>query len=125
MSDVGGEGDCLFCQIIAGDLPSDEVYRAEGVVAFRDISPRAPVHVLVTPERHVPSAHALTDEDADLLAACFRVAREVARLEGIEDGYRVATNIGSRGGQMIPHLHFHVLGGRQLGHIDSGPPEGT
>lgn len=115
--------DCLFCKIIAGDVPSDEVLRDDGVVAFRDIAPRAPVHVLVTPERHIPSAHALTDDDAGLLAACFRLTRRVAEAEGIADGYRVTTNIGSRGGQAIAHLHLHVLGGRQLEHIDSGPAE--
>jgi histidine triad (HIT) family protein len=115
--------DCLFCTITAGDAPADVVHREEGVVAFRDIAPRAPVHVLVVPERHVDSAHDLTDDDADLLARCFRVARHVAEAEGIADGYRLTTNIGARGGQAIPHLHLHVLGGRQLGHIDSGPPE--
>ena len=113
--------DCLFCQIIAGDTPSDEVARADGVVAFRDIAPLAPVHVLVTPERHIASAHDLTDEETPLLGACFRLAREVAEAEGISDGYRIATNVGRRGGQAIPHLHFHVLGGRQLGHVDGTP----
>jgi histidine triad (HIT) family protein len=113
---------CLFCQITSGEAPADVIHREDGIVAFRDISPRAPVHVLVTPERHVASAHQLTDDDADLLSACFRVARRVAESEGIADGYRVATNIGTGGGQAIPHLHFHVLGGRQLAHIDSGEP---
>jgi histidine triad (HIT) family protein len=116
---------CLFCRIVAGEIPSDRVAEADGLVAIRDITPRAPVHVLVIPERHVASAHALTDEpeDVDLLARCYRLAREVARIEGMEDGYRITTNVGERGGQSIPHLHFHVLGGRQLGHIDSGSPE--
>lgn len=111
--------DCLFCRITAGDAEADVVHRAEGIVAFRDIAPRAPVHVLVVPERHLPSAHDLGPGDAELLAGCFRVAREVAEAEGIADGYRVATNVGSKGGQAIAHLHFHVIGGRQLGHIDS------
>jgi histidine triad (HIT) family protein len=117
--------DCLFCRIVAGELPSDRVLERDGIVAFRDISPRAPVHVLVVPERHVPSAHELSDEaeDIDLLARCHRVARAVAEAEGIADGYRVTTNVGERGGQSVPHLHFHVLGGRQLGHVDSGDPE--
>lgn len=112
---------CLFCAIVAGELPSDRVGTDEGVIAFRDIAPRAPVHVLVVPERHLDSAHALTDADDALLARCFRLARRVAEDEGVADGYRIATNIGSRGGQAIAHLHFHVLGGRQLGHIDTGP----
>jgi histidine triad (HIT) family protein len=118
--------ECLFCRIVAGEIPSDRVAEAEGLVAFRDISPRAPVHVLIVPERHVASAHVLaTDdpEDVDLLARCFRLAQEVARVEGIVDGYRIATNVGERGGQSVHHLHFHVLGGRQLGHVDSGSPE--
>jgi histidine triad (HIT) family protein len=114
--------DCLFCQITAGEAPADVLRREDGVVAFRDIYPRAPVHVLVVPERHLDSAHDLTDDDADLVATCLRVARAVAEAEGIADGYRLATNIGSGGGQAIPHLHWHVLGGRQLRHIDSGEP---
>jgi histidine triad (HIT) family protein len=116
---------CLFCRIVAGETAADRVAEGDGVVAVRDISPRAPVHVLIVPERHVGSAHELTDavEDVDLLARCHRLAREVARAEGIADGYRITTNVGERGGQSIPHLHFHVLGGRQLGHVDSGSPE--
>jgi histidine triad (HIT) family protein len=114
--------DCLFCSIVAGDAPSDRVAETEGVIAFRDIFPRAPVHVLVVPQEHIDSAHDLTDQHADLLGRCYALARSVAESEGIADGYRVATNIGSKGGQAIKHLHFHVLGGRQLGHIDSGEP---
>jgi histidine triad (HIT) family protein len=116
------DDDCLFCKIVRGELPSETVATTEGIVAFRDIAPRAPVHVLVVPERHVPSVDDLTEDDADLLSACFAMTRRVAREEGVETGYRVATNVGSRGGQAIEHLHFHVLGGRQLGHIDSGSP---
>lgn len=112
--------DCLFCSIVAGDSPSDRVAEGDGVVAFRDIFPRAPVHVLVVPHEHIDSAHALTDDHTDLLACCFAMAHQIAESEGTADGYRVTTNIGSKGGQAIPHLHFHVIGGRQLGHIDSG-----
>lgn len=115
-------GDCLFCSIVEGEADATIVAQDDAVVAFRDIYPRAPVHVLVTPRRHIPSAHDLDDEDGALLAACFAMARQVAEQEGISEGYRVATNIGATGGQAIPHLHFHVLGGRQLGHIDSGEP---
>ena len=114
--------ECLFCRIVAGEQPSERVAEDEGVIAFRDIFPRAPVHVLVVPEEHIDSAHDLTDAHADLLATCFRLARHVAEQEGIAAGYRVATNVGTGGGQAIPHLHFHVLGGRQLHHIDSGDP---
>lgn len=115
--------DCLFCRIVAGEVPADRVAESEAAVAVRDIAPRAPVHVLVVPREHVGSAHDLGEQDAGLLSACFALAREVADAEGIADGYRVATNIGERGGQSVRHLHFHVLGGRQLGHIDSGSPE--
>lgn len=114
--------DCLFCGIVAGDLPSEQVGANDSAVAFRDINPRAPVHVLVVPCRHVDSAHDLGADDGDELAAVFALAREVAEVEGTADGYRITTNVGRRGGQMVDHLHFHVLGGRQLGHIDTGQP---
>lgn len=114
--------DCLFCRIVAGDDPAEVVGRDDGVVAIRDIFPRAPFHVLVLSEEHVPSADDLTDEHADLLNAAFRLARKVAAEGETSDGYRIATNVGTLGGQAIPHLHLHVLGGRQLGHIDSGEP---
>ena len=111
--------DCLFCKIVAGEVGAERVLETDDLVAFRDIAPRAPVHVLVVPRLHLDSAHALTDDHADLLAACFRAARDVAEAEDTADGYRVATNVGAKGGQAIGHLHVHVLGGRQLGHIDS------
>lgn len=114
--------DCLFCEIVAGDLPSDQVRANDTAVAFRDINPRAPVHVLVVPRRHVASAHQLGADDGEALAAMFTLTREVAEEEGTADGYRVVTNVGRRGGQMVDHLHLHVLGGRQLGHIDTGEP---
>jgi histidine triad (HIT) family protein len=114
--------DCLFCSIIAGEAPSTKVAEGDGLLAIRDIYPRAPVHVLVIPHQHLASAHELRAEHSDLLGRCFTLAQDIAEAEGIADGYRVATNIGTRGGQAIPHLHFHVLGGRQLGHIDSGEP---
>jgi len=115
--------ECLFCRIVAGEIPSERVAETDGIVAIRDITPRAPVHVLVIPRRHVGSAHEMDGDDAGLLADCFAMCRRVAEQEGITDGYRITTNVGERGGQSIAHLHFHVLGGRQLGHIDSGSPE--
>lgn len=112
--------DCLFCRIVAGQASSEQVATAEGVVAFKDKFPQAPVHVLVVPVEHIESAHDLhlDGAHADLLARCFRLAHVVAEEQGIADGYRIATNIGRKGGQAIPHLHFHVIGGHQLGHID-------
>lgn len=112
--------DCLFCKLISGELPAQLVARRDAVVAFRDKFPIAPVHVLVAPVEHIESAHALTAEYDALLAECFEVARSVAESEGIASAYRIATNIGEGGGQSIPHLHFHVVGGRQLGSVDSG-----
>jgi histidine triad (HIT) family protein len=114
--------DCLFCRIVAGDEPAEELGRDDGVVAIRDIFPRAPFHALVITEEHLGSADELTDDHADLLNAAFRLARKVAAEGDTADGYRIATNVGTLGGQAIPHLHLHVLGGRQLGHVDSGEP---
>lgn len=110
--------ECLFCAIIAGDEPAEFVVQEDEVVAFRDKFPRAPVHVLVAPRRHLESAHVVDTDDSDLLWRCFDLAQRVADDEGIADGYRIATNIGAEGGQAIAHLHFHVLGGKQLGHVD-------
>jgi histidine triad (HIT) family protein len=112
--------DCLFCGIVAGDAPAEMVAEGDRVVAFRDKFPRAPVHVLVTTRRHIGSAHELGEGDAATVQAAFAMAQRVAEDEGIADGYRIATNIGAGGGQAIPHLHFHVLGGKQLGHVDGG-----
>ena len=118
--------ECLFCSIVAGDTPAERVASGDGVIAIRDIAPQAPVHVLVIPERHIGSAHQLGSarHDIDLLARSFALAREVAEKEGTAEGYRVTTNIGRGGGQSVDHLHFHVLGGRRLGQIDSGAPAG-
>lgn len=118
-----GSDDCLFCAIIAGDQDAEFVAQEEDVVAFRDKFPRAPVHVLVTPRRHIGSAHDLGADDADLLWSCVDLAQRVAEDEGIADGYRIATNIGPGGGQAISHLHFHVLGGKQLGYVDGATSE--
>jgi histidine triad (HIT) family protein len=107
--------DCLFCRIVAGEIPSTRVGEGDGVIAIRDIAPRAPTHVLVLSREHVPSAADLTGSDGPLLAAAFELAARIARDEGIADaGYRVVTNIGAWGGQTVPHLHFHLLGGRAM-----------
>lgn len=107
---------CLFCRIVAGDIPSTRVLEDETVIAIRDIAPRAPTHVLVLPRDHIRSAAELTDADAPLAGHLLAVAAEIARREGIADGgYRIVTNIGTWGGQTVDHLHFHLLGGRALG----------
>lgn len=107
--------DCLFCKIINGEIPSNKVYEDEKVYAFYDISPAAPVHVLIIPREHIPSANALTAENAPVVGHIFRVAAELAKELGIaESGYRIVNNCGEDGGQTVPHLHFHLLGGRSL-----------
>ena len=108
--------DCLFCKIIAGEIPSKRVYENEFVYAFEDIAPCAPVHVLVVPKKHFASAKELTGADAEILSEIFKAINEVARLTGVsESGYRVVTNVGRDAGQTVLHLHFHVLGGKLFG----------
>lgn len=106
--------DCLFCRIVAGEIPSERVHEDERVIAFRDIAPRAPTHVLIVPRRHVADAQALTDDDGPLLAALFGAARRIAAEAGLERGYRLVTNVGPEAGQSVLHLHFHLLGGRPM-----------
>ena len=104
---------CLFCRIVAGEIPATQVAADDIVVAIRDISPRAPTHVLVMPRDHIPSAADLTDADAELVGHIFAMAARIARSEGIADGgYRIVTNVGAWGGQTVDHLHFHLMGGR-------------
>ncbi len=107
--------DCLFCRIVAGEIPSDLVYENEAVVVFRDISPKAPTHVLAVPRRHLASVDDLTDDAADaaLLAALFAALRRVAADAGLRS-YHVFSNIGAEAGQSVFHLHFHLLGGRTM-----------
>lgn len=107
--------DCLFCKIIAGEIPSKKVYEDEKVYAFYDISPAAPVHVLIIPKTHIPSANALSEENAAVVGHIFTVAARLAAELGIaEKGYRIVNNCGEDGGQTVHHLHFHLLGGRSL-----------
>ena len=108
----------LFEKIIAGDLPAEFVYRDERVVAFRDIHPQAPVHVLIIPVKPIPTANDIAAEDAGLVGHMFCVARDIARAEGIaDDGYRLIINCNAHGGQEVYHLHLHLLGGRRLGRM--------
>lgn len=111
--------DCLFCKIIAGEIPSDKVYEDEYVYAFRDIEPQAPVHILIIPKEHIKSANELDEVNSGVVAKVFCVAAKIAKAEGIsEDGYRIVNNCGEYAGQSVKHLHFHMLGGRLL----SWPP---
>ena len=107
--------DCLFCRIVAGDIPATVVRSDERTVAFRDINPQAPVHVLVIPKEHIVSLETAGEDNADLLGALMLAARDVARQEGLsEDGYRAVLNVGADGGQTVGHVHVHVLGGRSM-----------
>lgn len=108
--------DCLFCKIIAGEIPAEKVFENEAVLAFRDIRPQAPTHVLVIPKEHIASAQKVTNDNALVMAKIHSAIAQVASQEGIaEKGYRVISNVGHHGQQTVPHLHYHVLGGRQLG----------
>jgi len=109
------EADCLFCRIVAGDVPADRVHEDDDVIAIRDIAPRAPTHLLLLPRRHVASALELTDADGPMLGRLFAVAADLARAHGLaDDGYRLVTNIGRWGGQSVGHLHVHLMGGRSF-----------
>jgi histidine triad (HIT) family protein len=107
--------DCLFCKIAAGEVPADLVHEGERLVAFRDIQPQAPVHVLVIPREHVTSLDATSAEHRDVLGEALLLAAEIARKEGVaSEGYRTVINTGEDGGQTVHHLHVHVLGGRSM-----------
>lgn len=111
--------DCIFCRIVAGDVPADVVHRSEHAVAFRDLNPQAPVHVLVIPRRHVQDAAAVGPDDADMVGDLMAVAQAVAEAEGIAaSGYRLVFNVGEDATNSVPHLHLHVIGGRRM----SWPP---
>ncbi|WDM02821.1 histidine triad nucleotide-binding protein [Alicyclobacillus cycloheptanicus] len=107
--------DCLFCKIVKGELPSEKVLETDDVLAFQDIRPTAPVHVLLIPKKHIPSAHHIQPEDAELIGRIHLAAQQVAEKVGVaKDGYRLVTNIGFHGQQTVHHLHYHLVGGRQL-----------
>lgn len=117
MTDAQAPSDpnCLFCRIAAGTIPADIVAQDDLVVAFRDIQPKAPTHVLLIPRRHIASAAELSDSDAEMLGRLFSVAAQVARDAGVvARGYRLVSNVGAGAGQSVNHLHFHLLGGRSL-----------
>lgn len=112
--------DCLFCKIAAGEIPATKVYEDDDAVAFRDINPVAPVHILVVPKKHIQSLAAVEARDEALLGRLQLVISKIAKDAGIADeGYRVTTNIGENGGQTVKHLHYHIIGGRKLNiHVD-------
>ncbi len=106
--------DCLFCRIAAHQSPADIDYEDDTIVAFRDIYPKAPVHVLIVPKRHIPSLLAVEPGDADVLGRCLTVAKQIGEATGFgERGYRVTLNCGPEGGQVVDHIHFHFMAGRR------------
>lgn len=108
-------GDCVFCRIASGAIPSERLYDDGEVLAIRDINPQAPTHILIMPRRHVASMLDVGEADAVMIGRIAAVAAQLARREGLEDrGFRLLTNTGPEGGQAVPHLHFHLLGGRQM-----------
>ena len=107
--------DCIFCQIVSGKVPGEILYRDEEVIAFRDINPQAPSHLIIIPREHIPSLAHLSEAQSFLVGRMVNVANQLAKMEGIsESGYRLAINCGNEGGQLVPHLHLHLLGGKKL-----------
>ena len=107
--------DCVFCKIVAGEIPSDILYQDDEVIAFHDINPQAPVHLLIIPKAHIASLTELTESQSPLMGHMVSVANQLAEKEGVsESGYRLVVNCGEQGGQLVPHLHMHLLGGREL-----------
>jgi len=107
-------GECIFCRIIEGELPSDKVYEDDKVLAFRDIAPAAPVHILVVSKQHIADLNGIDEVNSGVVSAIFEAIVKIAGGEGLEKGYRVVGNVGEHAGQTVSHLHFHILGGRPL-----------
>lgn len=106
--------DCLFCKIIAGEIPSTKVYEDKDVLAFKDIDPQAPFHAVIVPKTHIASAAEISSENSAVIAKIFEAAAKIAKEQKLDNGFRIVTNCGNDGGQTVGHLHFHMLGGRFL-----------
>lgn len=106
--------DCVFCKIASGEIPSKKAYEDESVLAFYDLDPQAPVHILIIPKHHITSVAEITPENSAIVAHIFEVAAKLAKENNLEKGFRVVSNVGKDGGQSVPHLHFHLLGGRSM-----------
>jgi len=107
---------CIFCKIINNEIPCTKVYEDDKILAFRDINPAAPVHVLIIPKKHITSVNEINEDNAEVVGHIFAIAAKLAKELGVDsNGYRVVTNVGTQGGQTVEHLHFHLLGGRNLG----------
>jgi histidine triad (HIT) family protein len=110
--------NCVFCKISNGEAPAKIRHEDDEVIAFDDINPKTPVHILIIPKKHIESANDLRDEDLEIVGKMFATARDLAKKEGLEDGYKLMVNVGKEGGQLVPHLHLHLLGGKMLRRID-------
>lgn len=106
--------DCVFCKIISGDIPSSKVYEDEWVVAFKDLEPQAPVHVLIVPKEHIASAAEITAENSFLIAKVFEAAAKIAKEMDLKGGFRIVNNCGEKAGQTVMHIHFHMMAGREF-----------
>lgn len=104
--------DCIFCKIIAGDIPANKIYEDDDVLAFWDIAPQSPVHFLVIPKKHIPAPVDVVEEDDKIIGKLIRVGGEIAKEQNVADGYRIIFNNGAKAGQVVFHLHMHILGGR-------------
>ena len=107
--------DCIFCKIVNGDIPSNKVYEDDTVLAFHDIAPQMPVHVIVIPKMHIASAAEVNEENSAVIGHIFEVIPKIAKDLGLDNGFRIINNCGKDGGQTVDHIHFHILGGRTLG----------
>ena len=106
--------DCIFCKIASSEIPSDIVYKDDVCVAFRDVNPQAPTHILVIPREHIQSVNEINESNSGIIAHIFEVISKIAKEENLTNGYRVVSNIGEDGQQSVPHLHFHIIGGRSM-----------
>jgi len=106
--------DCVFCKIANGEIPSKKAYEDDKVLAFYDLDPQAPVHILIIPKEHIQSVEDITSQNSAIVAHIFEVAAKLAKENNLTDGFRVVSNVGRDGGQSVPHLHFHLLGGRSM-----------
>ena len=107
--------DCIFCKIAAGEIPSTKVYEDDRVVAFNDLDPQAPVHILIIPKEHIASAAEINESNSSVVAHIFEVAAKIVAEKGLDNGYRIVNNCGESAGQSVKHLHFHLMGGRDFG----------
>ena len=105
---------CIFCKIVSGEIPSKKAYEDDKILAFHDVNPQAPVHILVIPKAHIPSVDGINEENSEVIASIFENIPEIAKETGLSNGYRVISNCGDDACQSVKHLHFHILGGRQL-----------